>query len=111
VSSEIHAAFHVAWKGISRMGVSSSSGCMRVSCSGVKPLSMCWQSCFAVRWSVLCWLAWYIVLCWGVLWSVNYVMSSGAGFVVSGVGRVSGICVAGRLFGLMLVVEAVIRLA
>ncbi len=111
MSSEIHAALHVAWKGISRMGVSSSSGCMRVSCSGVKPLSICWQSCFAIRWSVLSWLAWYIVLCRSVLWSVISVMSSGAGFVVSGVGRVSGICVAGRLFGLMVVMEAVIRLA
>ena len=39
------------------------------------------------------------------------VMISGAGFVVSGVGRVSGMCVAGRLLGLMVVVEAVIRLA
>ena len=111
MSSEIHAAFHVAWKGISRMGVSSSSGCMRLSYSGVKPLSMCWHSCFAVRWSVLSRLAWYIVLCRSVLWSVISVMSSGAGFVVSGVGRVSGMCVAGLLFGLMLVVEALIRLA
>jgi hypothetical protein len=112
VSSEIHAAFHVAWKGISRMGVSSSSGCMRLSCSDVKPLSMCWHSYFVVRWFVLSWLAWYIVL-WrrSVMWSVISVMSSGTGFVVSGVGRVSGICVAGHLFGLMLVVGAVIRLA
>ena len=38
-------------------------------------------------------------------------MISGAGFVVSGVGRVSGIYVAGRLFGFVLVVEAFIRLA
>ena len=29
VSSETQVAFHVDWKGISRMGVSSSSGCMR----------------------------------------------------------------------------------
>ncbi len=111
MSSEIHAAFHVAWKGMSRMGVSSSSGCMRVSCAGVKPLSMCWQSCFTVRCSVLGWLAWYIVLCRSVLWSVISVMNIGAGLFVSGVGRVSGMCVAGRLFGLMFVVEAVIRLA
>ncbi len=111
VSSEIHAAFHVAWKGMSRMGVSSSSGCMRVSCSGVKPLPMCWQSCIAVRWSVLSWLAWSIVLCRSILWSVISVTCSGAGFVVSGVGRVTCICVAGRLFGLMLVMGVVIRLA
>ena len=45
------------------------------------------------------------------MWSVIYVMNSGAGFVVSGVGRVSGMCVARRLFGLMVVVEAVMRLA
>ncbi len=111
MSSEIHVAFHVAWNGISKMGVSSSSGCMRARCSGVKPLSICWQSCFAVRWSVLSWLTWYMVLCRSVLWSVISVIVSGAGFVVSGVGRVSGICVAGRLFGLMLVVGAFIRLA
>ena len=111
MSSEIHVAFHVARKGMSSMGVSSSSGCMRVSSFGVKPLSMCWQSCFAVRWSVLSWLAWYIVLGRSVLRSVISVICSGAGFVVSGVGRVSGICVIRRLFGLMLVVETVIRLA
>ena len=35
---------------------------------------------------------------------------SGAGFVVSGVGRVSGIGMIGRLFGLMLVLGAIIRL-
>ena len=49
VSSETHVAFYVARKGISKMGVSSSSGFMRERWSGVKPLSMCWQSCFAVR--------------------------------------------------------------
>ena len=38
-------------------------------------------------------------------------MRTGAGFVVSGVGRMSGICVAGRLFVWMLVMGAVIRLA
>ncbi len=84
---------------------------MRERCSGVKPLSMCWHSCFAVRWFVLNWFTWYIVLCSSVLWSVISVIISGAGFGVSGVGRVSGICVAGRLFGLMVVVGAVIRLA
>ena len=93
------------------MGVSSSSGYMRASCSGVEPLSMCWQSCFAVRWSVVSWFTWYIVLCRSVLWSIISAIISGAGFVVSCVGRVSGICVAGRLFGLMLVVGAFIRLA
>ena len=111
MSSDTHVAFHVAWKGISRMGVSSSSGYMRVRCSGVKPLSMCWQSCLAVRWSVLSWFTWYIVLCRRVLWSVISVMVSGAGFVGSGVGRVSGMRVAGRLFGLFVVVEAVMRVA
>ena len=38
VSSESHVDFHVAWNGMSSMGVSSSSGCMRVMCSGLKPL-------------------------------------------------------------------------
>jgi hypothetical protein len=38
ISSESHAAFHVTSKGVSRMGVSSSSGRIRVRCSGVKPL-------------------------------------------------------------------------
>ena len=111
MSSEIHVAFHVARKGMSSMGVSSSSECMRVRCSGLKPLSMCWQSCFVVRWSVLSWLAWYIVLCRSVLRSVISVMSSGAGLVVSGEGRVSGMLVVRRLLGLILMVEAVIRLA
>ena len=45
------------------------------------------------------------------MWSVISVIISGAGFVVSGVGRVSGICVARRLFGLMLVLGAFVRLA
>ena len=34
MSSESHAAFHVASKGIARMGVCSSSGGMRARCSG-----------------------------------------------------------------------------
>ena len=38
-------------------------------------------------------------------------MCSGAGFDASGVGRVSGMCVAGRLFGVMLAVAALIKLA
>ena len=52
-----------------------------------------------------------MVLCRSVLWSVISVMCSGAVFVVSGVGRMSWICVAGRLFVLMLVVRADVRLA
>ena len=50
-------------------------------------------------------------MCSSVLWSVISDIFSGAGFVVSGVGRVSGICVAGHLFWLIVVVGAVIRLA
>ena len=111
MSSESHVGFHVARKVMSNMGVSSSSGCMRVRCSGLKPLSMCWQSCFAVRWSVCSCLAWYIVLCRSVFLSVISVIRSGAGFVVSRVGRLSGICALGRLFWLMCLVEAFSRLA
>ena len=111
MSSEGHVDFHVAWKGMSSIGVSSSSECMRVRCCGLKPMLMCWQSCFAVRWSVFSCLAWYIVLCRSVFLSVISVIRSGAGFVVSGVGRVSGICALGRLFWLMLVVGVDIRLA
>ena len=110
MSSETHVAFHVAWKGISRMGVSSSSGCMRARCSGVKPLSMCWQRCFAMRWSVLSWLTWYIVLCRSILWFVISIMCSGEGFDVSSVRRVSGMGVAGRLFEVMFAVEVFIWL-
>ncbi len=43
------------------------------------------------------------------MWSVISVMCSGAGFDASGVGRISGMCVAGRLFGLTFAVF--IRLA
>ena len=111
MSSESHVGFHVAWKGMSNMGVSSSSGCMRVRWSGLKPLLMCWQSCFAVRWSVFNCLAWYIVLCRSIFLSVISVIRSGAEFVVSRVGRVSGICALERLFWLMFLVEAGIRLA
>ena len=46
-----------------------------------------------------------------VLWSVISIMYSGAGFDVSGVGRFSGMYVAGRLFGMMFAVEAFIKLA
>ena len=111
VSYESNAAFHVASKGISRMGVSSSSGCMRARSSGVKPMWICLQWCFVVRWSVLSYFTWYIVLCRSVLWSVISIMCNGAGLDASGVGRVSGMCVAGRLFGLALAVGAAIRLA
>jgi hypothetical protein len=77
----------------------------------VKQLSICWQRCFAERWFVLSCLTWYIVLCRSVLWSVISVMCNGAGLDASGVGRVSGICVAGRLFGVMFAVKAFIKLA
>ena len=63
-----------------------------------------------MRWSVLSCLAWYSVVCRRVLWEVISVMCSGAVFDMSGVGRVSGIGMIGRLFGLMLVLGAVIRL-
>ena len=111
MSSETQVAFHVAWKGMSRMGVSSSSGCMRAMCSGVKPLSTCWQSCFAVRCSVVSWLARYIVPCRSVLWSVISVMWRGAGLEAAGEGRVSGICVDGRFFEVELVVGVGVKLA
>ena len=45
------------------------------------------------------------------MWSVISIMCSGAGFDVSGVGRVSGVGVAGRLFEVMFAVEVFIRLA
>ena len=64
-----------------------------------------------MRWSVLSCLTEYVVLCRSVLWSVISIVCSGAGFDASGVGRVSGMCVAGRLFGLTFAVEAFIKLA
>ena len=64
-----------------------------------------------MRWSVLIWFTWYIVLCRSVLWSFISIMCSGAGLVASGVGRVSGICVAGRLLVVALGMVAFIRLA
>ena len=67
--------------------------------------------CFAVRWSVLIWFTWYIILCRNVLWSLISIMCSGAGLVASGVGRVSGICLAGRLLEVALGMVAFIRLA
>ena len=45
------------------------------------------------------------------MWSVIFRMSSGAGLVASGVGRVSGMCVAGRLLEVALLVEAFARVA
>ena len=51
------------------------------------------------------------MLCRRVLWFVISVMNSGAGFVESGVGRVSGMCVAWRFFGLVVVAGGVMRLA
>ena len=63
-----------------------------------------------MRWSVLSCLAWYSVVCRRVLWEVISVTCSGAVFDMSGVGRVSGIGMIERLFGLMLVLGAVIRL-
>ena len=64
-----------------------------------------------MRLSVLSLLTWYIVLCSSVLWSVISIMCSGAEFDVSGVGRISGMCVAGRLLEVMFAVELVHRLA
>ena len=55
-------------------------------------------------------LAWYSVVCRSVLWEVISVLCSGAVFDMSGEGRVSGIGGSRRLFGLMLVFGAVIRL-
>ncbi len=52
-----------------------------------------------------------MVLCKRVLWSVISVVCSGAGLDGSGVGKDSGMCVAGRLFGLMVAVEVFIKLA
>ena len=111
ISSESHVSFHVASKGISRMGVSSPSVCMRSRCSGVKPLWMCRQRCLAVRWSLLSCFTWYIVWCRSVLWSFISIMCSGAGLDASGVGRVSRMCEAGRLFEVALAVGAFISVA
>jgi hypothetical protein len=38
------------------------------------------------------------------------ILCSGAGFDASGVGRVSGMCMAGRLFGVMFAVAALFKL-
>ncbi len=64
-----------------------------------------------MRWSALSCLTWYIVLCKRVLWFVISVMCNGAGLDGSGVGKDSGMYVAGRLFGLVVAVEVVIKLA
>jgi hypothetical protein len=61
--------------------------------------------------SVLRCLTWYMVLCKRVLWSLISVMCSGAGLDGSGVGKDSGMCVAGRLFGFMVAVEVFVKLA
>ncbi len=111
VSSESHVACHVTSKGMASMGVSSSSGHTRARCFGVKRLCTCWQRCFVVRGSVLIWFTWYIVLCRRVLWSFISFMCSGTGLVASGVGRVSGMCVAGRLLVVALRMVVFMRLA
>ena len=64
-----------------------------------------------MRWFVFIWFTWYIVLCRRVLWSIISIICSGAGSVASGVGRVSGMCVAGRLLVVALGIVAFIRLA
>ncbi len=50
------------------------------------------------------------MLCRSVLWSVISIMCIGAGLDASGVGRLSGMCVAMRLFELTFAVEAFIKL-
>ena len=84
---------------------------MRARCSGVNPLSMCGQSCFVVRCSIVNWFTWYIVWRRSVLWSVISFMRSGDGLDVSGVGRVSGMCGAGRLLEVLVAVVVLLRLA
>ena len=66
---------------------------------------------FAVRWFVLSLLTLYTVLCRRVLWSVIFIMCSGARFDVSGVGRAPGMCVIGRLLVVMFAAVAFTRLA
>ena len=56
------------------------------------------------------WFTWYIVLCRSVLLSFISIMCSGAGLEVSGVGRVSGMCVDGPLLVEALGIVAFIRL-
>ena len=58
MSSESHVAFHVTSKGITRMGVSSSSRHLRAKCSGVKPLWTCWVvlGCVGICWEAI----WYV---------------------------------------------------
>ena len=111
MSSGSHVGCHVTSKGMARMGVSSSSGQTRVMCFGVRPLWMYWHRCFVVRWYVLSRFTWYIVLCRSVLWSFISIMCSGVGLVASGVGRVSGMCVDGRLLVVALGMVNFIRLA
>ena len=52
-----------------------------------------------------------MVLCRSVLWSFISIMCSGAELVASGVGRVSGMCVAGRLLVVVLGVVDFSRVA
>ena len=60
---------------------------------------------------MLSWLTCYIVLCGSIVWFVISIMCNRAGCDVSGVGRVSGICMAGRLFEVMFAQGVCIRLA
>ena len=64
-----------------------------------------------MRWYVLSWFTLYIVLCRSVLWSAISILCSGAGLDASGAGRVSGMCMAGRLFEVVFAVGVCIRLA
>ncbi len=57
------------------------------------------------------WFTWYICLCRSVLRSFIFIICSGAGLVASGVGRVSGMCVAGRLLMVVLRMVVFMRLA
>jgi hypothetical protein len=52
-----------------------------------------------------------MVLCRSVLWSFISIICSGSGLVASGVWRVSGMCVAGRLLVVVLGMVDCIRLA
>ena len=64
-----------------------------------------------MRYYVLIWFTWCIVLCRSDLWSFISSMCSGAGLVVSVVGRVSGMRVDGPLLVEALRIVALIRLA
>jgi hypothetical protein len=64
-----------------------------------------------VKFSVFIWFTWYIVLFRNVFWSFISIMCIGTELVASGVGRVSGMCVAGRFFVMALGIVAFIRSA